>query len=166
MKKVLTLTGIATMLLLGACEKENKNDGMGRPSPNRVVVIPSDGKAASTTILVSHIGHNGKNCGGCVLDGGEFIHLDCMGDGNYCSFATAVELQHVGTEVTATTTDTFGLTSQDFFLMPDRSLDYTDDKGCRIFLNIPRQMVYRDANTLQFTFTGLFFSERAAFSNN
>lgn len=73
MKKVLTLTGIATMLLLGACEKENKNDGMGRPSPNRVVVIPSDGKAASTTILVSHIGHNGKNCGGCVLDGGEFI---------------------------------------------------------------------------------------------
>ena len=79
--------------------------------------------------------------------------------------ASAVTLNQSGTAVTATTTDTFGLTSEDFFLMPDRSLNYTDEKGNRIFLNIPGQMVYRDTATLQFTFTGLFFSDRAAYSN-
>ena len=166
MKKILALTGIAAMLLLGACEKQTKNDGMSQTSPNRVVVIPSDGKTASTTILVSQIGHDGKTCSGCVLDGGDLIHLDCMGDGHYCRFATAVQLQQTGAAVTAITTDTFGLTSEDFFLMPDRSLNYTDEKGRRIFLNIPGQMVYRDTTTLQFTLTGLFFSETAAYSNN
>ena len=50
--------------------------------------------------------------------------------------------------------------------MPDRSLEYVDEKENRIFLNIPAQMVYRDTATLQFTFTGLFFSEIAAYSNN
>lgn len=89
-----------------------------------------------------------------------------MGDGHYCAFAAAVRLEQDDSGITATTTDTFGITSQDFFLMPDRSLNYTDEKGHRIFLNIPEQMVYRDTATLQFTFTGLFFSETAAYSNN
>lgn len=165
MKKILALTGIAAMLLLGACEKQTKNDGISQTSPNRVVVIPSDGKTASTTIFVTSIGHDGKTCSGCILDGGDLIHVDCMGLGNYCRLVSAVQLQQIGTAVTAITTDTFGLTSEDFFLMPDRSLSYTDEKGNRIFLNIPGQMVYRDTTTLQFTFTGLFFSETAAYSN-
>ena len=88
-----------------------------------------------------------------------------MGDGHYCRLASAVQLQQVGTAVSATTTDTFDLTTEDFFLMPDRSLNYTDENNNRIFLNIPGQMVYRDTATLQFTFTGLFFSETAAYSN-
>jgi hypothetical protein len=50
--------------------------------------------------------------------------------------------------------------------MPDRSLSYTDAGNNRIFLNIPEQMMYRDETTQQFTFTGLFFSETAAYSNN
>ena len=166
MKKVSTLTVLAALLLLGACEKESRNVETSQPSPNRVVVIPSDGKTASTTILMSEIGHDEKICPGCVLYDGEMIHLDCMGFGNYCRLAAAVQLQQVGTAVTATTTDTFDLTSEDFFLMPDRSLDYVDEKGSHIFLNIPEQMVYRDTATLQFTFTGLFFSEIAAYSNN
>jgi len=165
MKKVLTLTLLAATLL-GACEKESKMAGANQPSSNRVVVIPSDGKTASATILVSQIGHDGKTCNGCVLDGGDYIHVDCMGEGHYCAFAASVQLQQVGTAVTATTTDTFGLTSEDFFLMPSRSLDYEDEKENHIFLNIPGQMVYRDTATLQFTFTGLFFSERAAYSND
>ncbi|MBR4647783.1 MAG: hypothetical protein IKO75_11780 [Bacteroidales bacterium] len=165
MKKVLTLTLLAATLL-GACEKESKMAGANQPSPNRVVVIPSDGKTASATILVSQIGLDGKTCNGCVLDGGDYIHVDCMGEGHYCAFAASVQLQQVGTAVTATTTDTFGLTSEDFFLMPSRSLDYEDEKGSHIFLNIPGQMVYRNTATQQFTFTGLFFSNRAAYSNN
>ena len=163
MKKTLTLTVFATILLLCACEKENKNAEMCQSSPNRVVVIPSDGKTTPTTMLVTQIGHDGKNCPGCVLYGGKMIHLDCMGDGHYCMLATSVHIQQIGPAVTATTTDTFDLTSEDFFLMPDRSLDYEDEKGNHIFLNIPGQMVYRDTATQQFTFTGLSFSETALY---
>ena len=74
-------------------------------------------------------------------------------------------LDTVGTDVIATTMDTFGLTSQDFFLMPDRSLNYTDEDNNRIFLNIPGQLLFRDTATQQFTFTGLFFSDEPAYSN-
>ena len=97
---------------------------------------------------------------------GQLVHVNCIGTGDDCLRTAAVQLQQVGTEISATTTDTFDLTSDDFFLMPDRSLSYTDEKNNRIFLNIPGQMVYRDTTTLQFTFTGLFFSETAAYSNN
>ena len=86
-----------------------------------------------------------------------------MGEGNICRQATSVVLNQIGTAVTATTTDTFGLSSEDFFLMPDRSLEYVDEKGNHIFLNIPSQMVYRDTATLQFTFTGLSFSNTALY---
>lgn len=89
-----------------------------------------------------------------------------MGDGNYCALATSVQLQQVGTAISATTTDTFDLTSEDFFLIPNRSLGFKDDKGNQVFLNIPEQMAYRDTASLQFTFTGLFFSETAAYSND
>ena len=139
---------------------------MYQPSLNRVVVIPSDSKTTSITIFVSQIGHDGKNCPGCILSDGNLIHVDCMGDGHYCRLASAVQLQQVGTTVTATTMDTFDLTTEDFFLMPDRSLNYTDEKGNHIFLNIPEQMVYRDTATRQFTFTGLFFSTTAAYNND
>ena len=164
MKKVLTFTLLAAVLF-GACEKTS-NPTTQELSSNRVINIPADGKTAGSTILMMSIGHDGKNCKGCVFENGQLRHMDCMGEGNYCATATAVHLQQVGPFVTATTTDTFGLTSEDFFLMPDRSLDYVDEKGSHIFLNIPGQMVYRDTATQQFTFTGLFFSDRAAYSNN
>jgi hypothetical protein len=41
-----------------------------------------------------------------------------------------------------------------------------DDKGNPIYLNIPSQMVYRDSTTLQFTFTGLFFSTSPVYEND
>ena len=88
---------------------------------------------------------------------------DCQGHGRACLTSAAVVLNQTGTVVTATTTDTFGLTSEDFFLMPDRSLDYEDEKGNHLFLNIPSQTVYRDTVTLQFTFTGLSFSNTALY---
>lgn len=83
-----------------------------------------------------------------------------MGEGNVCRQATSVVLNQIGTAVTATTTDTFDLTSEDFFLMPSRSLDYEDEKGNRLFLNIPAQLLFRDTATQQFTFTGLSFTDR------
>ena len=133
---------------------------------NRVVPVQTHEKSSNNYVLLTYAGHDAKDCSGCILFNGRLIHINCQGWGDACLHSAAVTLNQVASSVTATTTDTFDLTSEDFFLMPDRSLNYTDEKGRRIFLNIPEQMVYRDTTTLQFTFTGLFFSETAAYSNN
>ena len=164
MKKIFTLSLFAVTLLV-ACEKRDQADESYQHSNHRVVAIPSDGKTESTMLLFTEIGHDAKTCNGCVLVEGQLIHINCMGDGHYCAYSTAVQLQQIGATITATTTDTFDLTSEDFFLMPNRSLGFKDDKGNPVFLNIPGQMVYRDTATLQFTFTGLFYSTTAAYSN-
>lgn len=166
MKKVLTLTLLAA-LLLGACEKVENQTATQEQTLNRVVALSGNAKTGNSTHLFAmSMGHSSKDCKGCVMMDGHRIHINCMGAGDECAHTFAVQLQQIGTAVTATTTDTFDLTSEDFFLVPDRSLNYTDEKGNRIFLNIPGQMIYRDTTTLQFTFTGLFFSETAAYSNN
>ena len=166
MKKTLPIAFLTLLTLFSACEKEKVDTTIKEPARNRVVVIPSDSKTGNTTFLVTMVGHNAKDCTGCVVVDGYLTHVNCMGQGTYCSIATAVQLQQNGTDITAVTTDTFDLTSEDFFLMPDRSLNYTDEKGNRIFLNIPAQLVYRDSTTRQFTFTGLFYSNRAAYEND
>lgn len=167
MKKVLTLTlTLLAALLLGACEKVENQTATQEQTLNRVVALYGNAKTGNSTHLFAmSMGHNSKDCKGCVMINGHAVHVNCMGSGRECANIAAVQLQQIGTAVTATTTDTFDLTSEDFFLMPDRSLNYTDEKGNRIFLNIPGQMAYRDTTSLQFTFTGLFFSEAAAYSN-
>lgn len=166
MKKLVTLTLLAVVLLC-ACEKEGNQTATQKQMLNRVITLPDSGKTGNSTVLLSIcIGHDGRNCNGCVFENGQLRHMDCMGEGNYCATATSVHIQQIGPAVTATTTDTFDLTSENFFLMPDRSLEYVDEKGSHIFLNIPGQMVYRDTATQQFTFTGLFYSSAAAYSNN
>lgn len=166
MKKLLTLTLLAA-LLLGACEKEENQTATQGQTLNRVILLPNEEKTGAPSIILAlTMGHNSKDCKGCIMIDGHIFHVDCMGNGNYCATIAAVQLQQIGTTVTATTTDTFDLTTEDFFLMPDRSLNYTDENNKRIFLNIPRQMVYRDTATRQFTFTGLFFSTTATFNND
>lgn len=145
-----------------ACQKEESNQtGLG----NRVVYIQGEGKTAGATYFYISIGHDGAKCSGCVYRNGQWIHVNCQGPGNLCSTSAAVTLQQVGTAIIATTTDTFGLTSEDFFNMPARSLA-TPTIGSEQYLNIPAQVVYRDSAKLQFTFTGLFYSETPAYSND
>ena len=161
MKKVLLIA--AAFLLIQSCGKTvvNQNDFQGLN--NRLIPLESGSKEVGY-LLVTTIGHLYSDCGGkCVTIDGIQCHVDCMGEGNVCRQATSVVLNQIGTAVTATTTDTFDLTSEDFFLMPSRSLDYVNEKGIHIFLNIPGQMVYRDTATQQFTFTGLSFSETALY---
>lgn len=166
MKRVLTLTTLAVIFLLGSCKKEKQNDESYHPSPNRVITLPSDGKLLSNTLFVMSIGHKAEGCNGCIWDNGRYVHINCMGAGHYCSKSVAVILNEIGSNITATTTDTLDLTSEDFFLMPDRSLNYTDENNNRVYLNIPGQMMYRDAVTRQFTFTGLFISNTPEYSND
>ena len=115
-------------ILFVACEKEDISKTCCEPSLNRVITLPASEKTGSVSLLQVQIGHDGKTCNGCVLDRGDLIHMDCMGDGNYCATSAAVQFQINGPVFSATTTDTFDLTSEDFFLMPDRSLDYVDEK--------------------------------------
>ena len=144
-----------------SCQKEDT------PPIGKDRVIPVEaGSKESGPVLVFYAGHDGNNCPGCVMLGGKLYHIECQGLGRKCAVSTSVSIAQTGTIVTATTTDTFGLTSEDFFLMPSRSLDYEDEKGNHLFLNIPGQMVYRDTATQQFTFTGLFYSSAAAYNND
>lgn len=161
MKKVLLIA--AAFLLIQSCEKTEINQNDLSVLNNRLIPLESDSKEAGY-LMVTTIGHLYSDCGGkCVTIDGIQRHVDCMGEGNICRQATSVVLNQVGPAVTATTTDTFDLTSEDFFLMPDRSLEYVDEKGSHIFLNIPGQMVYRDTVTKQFTFTGLSFCNTALY---
>lgn len=165
MKKILTLT-VLVAIFFGACMKENHQAVKPEQSLNYMVALPDDEKTGNTTfLLITGIGHNSKDCKGCVTMNGHTFHVNCMGHGNECVTSATVQLQHLGSTMNATTIDTFNLTTEDFFLMPDRSLLTEDEKGQPVYLNIPAQLVYRDSTTLQFTFTGLYYSENAVYRN-
>ena len=167
MKKNKIVFGVLLALLsLASCQK-NGSDNPQPLSPNRVIPIhTTDAKTAGQYWLSSEIGHDGKDCPGGVMYYGKRIHRDCMHHGDYCRFVARVTLDTVGTDIFATTLDTFDLTSEDFFMMPNRSLNYTDENNNRMYLNIPEQLMLRDTATQQFTFTGLFFSNTAAYTND
>ncbi len=133
-----------------------------------IIVVCSNGEKTGSenyTMFVN-IGHQASDCkNSCVVVSGQSIHVDCQGFGHQCNTSAAVTLQQVGTAITATTTDTFGLTNEDFFNMPARSLG-TGEGGSTAYLNIPAQLVERDTATLQFTFTGLTYSAKPWYNND
>lgn len=149
-------------LLFVGCQKREAFDRV----PNRFIPEQSDAKSSNMFSLWFFAGHDGDKCPGCITIAGHTMHKDCQGHGNKCRKSSSIILQQSGTDITATTVDTFDLTSENFFAMPDRSLEYIDANNEKIYLNIPAQTVYRDTATLQFTFTGLYFSNSAAYSNN
>ena len=167
MKRMYLYLIVMTAMLLGAsCEKTSKSQSDGYDLGNRVIPLSTASKEAEY-LLTIRIGHLITDCGGrCVTINGTPCHFDCMGLGHVCLHSAAVSFNQVGTTITATTTDTFGLTNQDFFNMPARSLNYTDESNNRIYLNIPAQLIYRDEETQQFTFTGLSFSDGPMYTND
>ena len=156
---------VAMLLVLNSCQKKETEMTCTFPS-DRLIELTSEGKTAGNYLLTTEIGHDGKDCDGCVMILGHLVHKDCMRHGRYCRVATSVHIDTIGVDITATTTDTFGLTSGHFFAIPDRSLNFTDENNNRMYLNIPEQVVYRDNSTQQFTFTGLFFSTTPAYTND
>ena len=163
MKRNLSFAILIIATLFSSCQKSHEM--FAEDSCHKITV--STDKTGSAYTITTRCGHSGDKCPGCVTIAGKSYHVPCQGQGNVCLVNIGVSLnpQLDGT-YTATTLDASELTSEDFFLMPDRSLNYTDEKGNRIFLNIPAQLVFRDSTTRQFTFTGLFYSERAAYNNN
>lgn len=169
MKKAFTFTfALLAVILFCSCEKEGHKTVVSEQSqsPNSIIELPNDGKKQNSVFLLStRVGHDASVCNGCFTMGGCTFHYDCMGSGNECQASSIVNLQQIGSSVSITTTDTFNLTSENIFLMPNRSLDYMDQSGLHTYLNIPTQLAYRDTTTLQFTFTGLYFSSKPAYSN-
>lgn len=153
-----------TFWLLSLTASRCQKVGETQTNWNRVIQGEVGSKGAGP-FFVFYAGHDGTNCPGCIMMSGKLYHVDCQGVGTACAVSTRVSIDQVGSTITATTTDTFGLTNLDFFNMPARSLNYTDESNNRIYLNIPAQLVYRDEETQQFTFTGLSFSDGPMYTN-
>ena len=152
-------------LMAVSCQKLSESR-FSSPQTDYMVRIQNNTKNDQEYNIVTDIGHSGKNCSGCVLIDGRYLHVDCQGPGNYCQVSANVTLYNNGATSYAVTTDTFGLTDQNYFNMPARSLSAEDEKGQPVFLNIPAQLVYRDSTTLQFTLNGLYYSSSAVYSND
>jgi len=169
MRKVLFCFMTACACILSfSCTTNEESHQDGHRIVNKLIPMDNgDSKSANNFLLYLYCGHSIKECGGkCLEINGVLTHADCIGAGAYCPLASSMQLVNAGGVLTAITTDTFGLTSLDFFAMPDRSLDYVDENNNKIYLNIPAQTVYRDSTTLQFTFTGLYFSSTPAYNND
>ena len=137
------------------------------PKTDRLIPVESSTKESNQYVMFCTMGHDGNNCKGCITINGQTLHVDCQGAGNVCRKSSNIALSYdANSNLIASTLDTFGLTNLDIFNMPARSLSLEIDEGVYSYLNIPSQLVYRDTATQQFTFTGLFFSDRAAYSNN
>ena len=165
-KKIKTLSGKIALAMFVSVALVSCAD---KPQTwKNIIVVCSNGEKTGSenyTMFVN-IGHQASDCkNSCVVVNGQSTHVDCQGFGHLCSTSAAVTIHQVGTAIIAMTTDTFGLTSEDFFYMPARSLS-TPTIGPEHYLNIPAQVVYRDSAKLQFTFTGLFYSETPAYSND
>jgi len=160
-KTIILALAILTSLTTG-CQKQEST----KQHTDRVIANVTESKTAFPYWLVFFAGHDGSKCNGCTMIGGKLIHKDCQGYGRQCSKASRVIFDQNGSQITATTVDTFDLTSEDFFAMPDRSLYFEDDNKDPFYLNIPEQLVYRDSTTLQFTFTGLYITSSPAYSND
>ena len=154
---------MSMMIMSSSCTEERNDQNF--ENPNRMIEMPSDGNKGMQYLFSFQVGHLSSDCkNSCIMIGGVTMHKDCMGYGHVCNRTASVFLQQIGTSIVATTTDTVGLTNEDFFNMPARSLS-TGEGGSTAYLNIPAQLVERDTTTLQFTFTGLFYTDKPAYNN-
>ena len=157
---------LSSLLLIAVSCQKKKEILVSSEQTNYIVGVHNATKTNQEFLMVTDIGHDGTKCPGCVLRFGEWIHIDCQGYGNACRVSANMTLYVGGSDLYAVTTDTFGLTDQSYFNMPARSLSTEDEKGQPVYLNIPAQLVYRDSSTLQFTFTGLYYTTNAAYDND
>lgn len=129
-------------------------------SDNKLIQLDSQEKAVNQYVMYCSMGHDKSTCKGCIMIDGVMRHVDCQGGGSMCRKASTVSLTSTDTSLYATTVDTFGFTDLDVLNMPSRSFSLEIDEGEYTYLNVPAQFVYRDTTTLQFTFTGLSFTDR------
>lgn len=163
---------MSAIIMMTACNKIDNNVNLN-PKPNNYATVgDSSSKEDGKPIVITYtVGHDASECGNsCITENGVPGHADCQGFGDDC--VVTIQIWPIGGqpkgETFSAVVDTvWSLTTEDYFNMPDRSLAVLDAPSeDKRFLNIPAQLIFRDSVTHQFTFTGLFFSNTAAYSNN
>lgn len=155
-----------------ACNKV-ENGSTVDPKPGNYATVgclssKEDGKPIEITFTVGHAASECNNS--CIVINGTPGHADCLGWGDDCVITIRlwpIGGQPKGETFSAVVDTVWSLTTEDYFNMPDRSLTVLDAPSeSQTYLNIPAQLVFRDSVTQQFTFTGLFFSTTAAYTND
>lgn len=171
MKKIIPFAILTVVILMAACNKFDNNVNMNLKPNNYATVDNSFSKEGGSIEITYTVGHTPSECNNsCTIVNGIPGHADCQGRGDAC--VITIRIWPVGGQPKGETfnvvVDTvWNLTTEDYFNMPDRSLTVLDAPSeNQAYLNIPAQLVYCDTVTQQFTFTGLFFSEDAAYENN
>ena len=172
MKKLVVCLLVMSASMITGCNKTSVIGNYGPMPENYATVGNSSSKDDGKPIEITfHVGHDASECNSsCIVLNGVPTHADCQGWGNAC--AITIRIWPIGGQPKSTTfsalVDTvWSMTSEDFFMMPARSLAMIGSEGAATtYLNIPQQLLFRDNTTHQFTFTGLFFSSTAAYSNN
>lgn len=156
---------------MAACNKIDNNVNMNPKPDNYATVGNSFSKEDGPIEITMTAGHDASECNNsCIILNGVPGHADCQGRGDACVITIRiwpVGGQPKGETFSAVVDTVWSLTTEDCFNMPDRSLTVLDAPSeDRRYLNIPAQMVYRDSVTKQFTFMGLFYSDKAVYTNN
>jgi len=124
-------------------------------------------------ILSARAGHNGSNCNGCVMAGGVKKHLNCQGWGSSCELKASVVVSRLfpddpnSTQYFAKGLYDYEPTDEADFNMPARSF-YIEDtiyESGHIWINIPSQLLERNAESNLFLFYNISFSDEALFEN-
>lgn len=170
MKKSNVFILLAAAILMVACDKVDNNGNNGLKPDNYATTYGLSKEGGSPIEITYRVGHSIEECNGCIYGNGIPGHADCQGWGDAC--VVTIRIWPIGGQPKGGTfsvvVDTvWSLTSEDYFNMPNRSLTVLDAPSeNEAYLNIPAQLVYRDSVTQQFTFTGLFFSETAEYTND
>ena len=170
MKKRNVLVLLAASILMAACNKIDNSVNLN-PKPNNYATVGNSfSKEDGPIEITMTAGHDISECNNsCILVNGVPSHVDCQGPGEACVITIRiwpVGGQPKGETFSAVVDTVWNLTTEDYFNMPDRSLTVLDAPSeNKRFLNIPAQLALRDTATLQFTFTGLSFSEEPMYTN-
>jgi hypothetical protein len=170
MRKFILFLAMASVLAMTACKQQFNNEETDSLSSNYAMIGAESSKEFGRPIEITYsVGHTARECSNsCVTINGVSGHVDCQNWGNACVITIRlwpIGGQPKGGSFNALVDTVWELTTEDFFLMPDRSLKVIQDTS-EEYLNIPEQLVFRDSVSRQFTFTGLFFSDRPVYLNN
>ena len=170
--KRITFVLVLAVMIMAACNKvETSVYHDPKPDNYATMGLVSSKEDGKPIVITYAVGHDASECGNaCITQNGVPCHADCQGFGEAC--VITIQIWPIGgnpkgATFSAVIDTVWSLTTEDFFNMPDRSLAVLDapSENAR-YLNIPAQLVFRDTVTQQFTFTGLFFSEDAVYTND
>lgn len=165
-EKIGLITLMFTLVCFSCSKKEQMNDDFYQKWTN--FAIPSDemddGKDKNYGLVIT-VGHEAAGCNGCVYGSGNWAHYDCYGSGTACTINIS------GKMLSDSVNDNFFIfildeeaISEDFYVIPDRSLYVDDGNSDDSWMNIPCQFVEKDEDG-QLIFTGINFSKTPSYSN-